>query len=851
MFKSKYYLSDYTLDQSLKNEEKVKAFTYDRESDVYENAIILPARRCMDFGTTVMASHEGGVCDENYNFIAGYSRSTKEHFPHIEVIRSYKANVNRIDDETVVYGGLIAFNHFGHFLVDGFARLWYAVQHKNEQLRFAFITLGTFDLERFHLKLLELIGIDESRIIIIKEPTKFAKVIVPKQAWYTESGAYNLKLFRQPWDEIRSKISPKNVSKIYLSRTKLSNQNIFGESYFEHFFESHGFKILYPEQMPIEEQISYVSGADEIACTYGTLAHQAVFAKDGAKFILLLRHSTLSTPEGDCFQNYIHESKKIDFVYIDISLTIFPSFHSAYSGYLIGPTLYWNMFLYREYGIKNKTDIFDYLDKNNIGMGSYIKLYIEKSATERNFSLTYGYRFNYVNYLKQLYFSYDPYSYPKMQRAMKMNEKPIFKERIFLYKRSDIGLRCNIKLLSNGCIWPISKDSLYGEKFWSFLKDRLVFLDSEYVPIVEFVVDDSGVQHKNKAKYKGAIIARIIDTCSLESYKPGAMRNWIIKNIIKYLVNNKRYKKLKHSPDNFFDDSKNPFIRFLGRFYTRGNSTVVFFCRERFKDYFDCHDMKHKVENLRMDMDYISVKYIDNFMRLSKYWYNSTYVGSQRTEHEVLKLQEYKRFMETFEQPFPDIQHINSYYIFDIFGLSDLPQEVLSAIDGKAIIDSGGSCTDTALALNRYLPNSEIHVYQPIMHLMDIINRFLEVDNCNNKIIPLNKGLGDKVSRKLIRFEAESNMADITTIDTEYQDANITVGLIKLDTGEDEASIIKGAVRVIARDKPVLAIGISNRPEDFFDLKDKIKAINPSYKFMVRKSEPSLPQDDLVLIAYN
>ena len=162
----------------------------------------------------------------------------------------------------------------------------------------------------------------------------------------------------------------------------------------------------------------------------------------------------------------------------------------------------------------------------------------------------------------------------------------------------------------------------------------------------------------------------------------------------------------------------------------------------------------------------------------------------------------------------------------------------------------GGLNGDTALVFNRHFPNSEIHVYEPLEHYVKIIKKFLAVNECNNKIIPINKALGGEIARKLFRFVGHSNMADITTIDSEYNDAAAKIGLIKLDVGGMETQIIKGAKAVIARDKPVLAIAIYHRPEDFFELKDKIKALNPAYSFMIRKSEPSLPQADLVLIAF-
>ena len=249
-------------------------------------------------------------------------------------------------------------------------------------------------------------------------------------------------------------------------------------------------------------------------------------------------------------------------------------------------------------------------------------------------------------------------------------------------------------------------------------------------------------------------------------------------------------------------------------------------------------------------MDDISCRYIDNFMKLSRYWNKSTCVGNQWTDHDLKKQKKYKLFAKTFVQPFPEILRINPYYFFDSYGLLDLPPEVLSSIDGNIIIDGGGLNGDTALAFHRHFPNSEIHVYEPIEHYVGIINSFLAEDDCGKRIKPINKGLGNQCGKQFMRFGVGANMANITTIDNEYKDAGKPIGLIKLDTEGMETGIIQGAEKTITRDKPVLAIAIYHRPEDFFELKGKIKNLNHSYRFMVRRSEPSHPQADLVLIAY-
>ena len=92
-------------------------------------------------------------------------------------------------------------------------------------------------------------------------------------------------------------------------------------------------------------------------------------------------------------------------------------------------------------------------------------------------------------------------------------------------------------------------------------------------------------------------------------------------------------------------------------------------------------------------------------------------------------------------------------------------------------------------------------------------------------------------------------MAQITTVDGNYKNSD-PIGLIKLDTEGFESAAIERAKEIIKRDKPIVVAAMYHTPEDFFVLKNKLKMINPDYKFMVRRSEMIIPMADLVLIAY-
>ncbi|MBO6088493.1 FkbM family methyltransferase [bacterium] len=276
-------------------------------------------------------------------------------------------------------------------------------------------------------------------------------------------------------------------------------------------------------------------------------------------------------------------------------------------------------------------------------------------------------------------------------------------------------------------------------------------------------------------------------------------------------------------------------------------SLVRFHWKEAYISYFNRFNTEEKIKDLKKGMDGISCEYIDHFMKLVPYW--GTFVRNLWTKYDLITDQKKKEFEKVFEQPFPKVLTIQPYLFSNIYGLSDLPVDVFRNINGKIIIDGGGWNGDTGLVFHRYFPESEIHIYEPISNNINKIKKILDIDNCNNKLIPIKKGLSNKICETEITYGV-TELAQLTTIDNEYKDNDSKIGLIKLDTEGFETLIIEGAIDIIKRDKPVLAIAIYHTPEDFFELKTKLDNLNLGYKFMIRRSEMILPQADLVLIGY-
>ncbi len=272
-----------------------------------------------------------------------------------------------------------------------------------------------------------------------------------------------------------------------------------------------------------------------------------------------------------------------------------------------------------------------------------------------------------------------------------------------------------------------------------------------------------------------------------------------------------------------------------------------------FQKYFNSNDMEKKVKNLKQGLDDISVEYIDKYMENSKYWdkclnqckgYDETNLW---TEYDKKLFEKYAKM-----QP-PKIYKFKPYIYNSIYGLRDLPLDVFQQIDGKDIIDIGAWPGDTTYMFHRYFPTSNIYAYEPVYkNYKEVVSFINEVEKSELHLIhPIQKGLGDHKYVTTIEFLHRDDYAQIEKLDDEYPlIGNDNLGLIKMDTEGYESAIIKGAKNVIKKYKPILVIAIYHTPEDFFEMKDKLKKLNPQYRFMIRRSEDALPDSDLVLIAY-
>ena len=232
-------------------------------------------------------------------------------------------------------------HHFGHAVLECLSRLWFVVESGAGE-RIAFLPMENYDpiaLKTRYKDFFELLGIDLKRVIYMEEPAQFDRVIVPEETVHSQS-TYNEK-YTVIYEKMMENVKAKDAKKVYLTRTQLENADCLNEEYFEEFYKRRGYAIIAPEKLKLSDQIAYMKGAEEIACTMGTLSHLALFSRPGTKVAVLVRGEE-GSPLTE--QIMVCQAKSLDFYFVDVSCGFLPIKHHI-RPFLLGPSMHWKEYL--------------------------------------------------------------------------------------------------------------------------------------------------------------------------------------------------------------------------------------------------------------------------------------------------------------------------------------------------------------------------------------------------------------------------------------------------------------------------------------------------------------------------
>jgi len=240
------------------------------------------------------------------------------------------------------------------------------------------------------------------------------------------------------------------------------------------------------------------------------------------------------------------------------------------------------------------------------------------------------------------------------------------------------------------------------------------------------------------------------------------------------------------------------------------------------------------------------------------------YMGPPYDERSASDIREKYHFPEKY---YPEVSIFAHHS-----GLTLLPENVRSTIDGRDVIDGGALCGDSSLMFCLYSPR-RVFAFEPMPQSYNDLCDVIEANKKADIIMPVKMGLGSEIgesklfcydgaimsanmagishSKKALTMVTETPMT-ITTIDEYAGEHNLDVALIKLDIEGNEYEAINGAIETIKRLRPILLISLYHTPKDFFEIKPLLEDLSLGYKFMVRKL--SLTEYEIVteltLIAY-
>ena len=229
---------------------------------------------------------------------------------------------------TAVYIGIIP-HGWGHVITDSMRLLWFLMR-KEYRENFAdcpivYLPANSFELKGNWLRLFEVLGINTSLMTPITELTRYDKIIVPDECFFFSDGAFR---FTAEYIEITNAVrdfaiaqsGPTHAKKIYYSCTKHKEcaGTAYAENRLEEYFASKGYEIIFPEKIPLDDQLNALVYCESFASTVGSCSHNSVFLSDNTEVILIPRTNYLNS-----YQLAVNQVHPQNIHYIDSSFSIF------------------------------------------------------------------------------------------------------------------------------------------------------------------------------------------------------------------------------------------------------------------------------------------------------------------------------------------------------------------------------------------------------------------------------------------------------------------------------------------------------------------------------------------------
>lgn len=184
---------------------------------------------------------------------------------------------------TAIYAGPFL-EHFGHFLLEGLARIWAVTRHPELPVVWSAAAEAEDDtalapgetpgLTGWRAALLDLLGV-RNEMIFATRPMRFERLLVP------EAG-YRIQHFCHPEQAAALGVvehRPEPGRRLWLSRSRLAQFQNLSIPAIETRLEALGWTVIAPETLSVPEQMAHLARAERVAGEMGSQLHPVLFLK--------------------------------------------------------------------------------------------------------------------------------------------------------------------------------------------------------------------------------------------------------------------------------------------------------------------------------------------------------------------------------------------------------------------------------------------------------------------------------------------------------------------------------------------------------------------------------------------
>ncbi len=246
---------------------------------------------------------------------------------------------------------------WGHNFTDNIKRFWFLYTDEAKRLvangaHVVYVCEANRSISDNGKQLFSMADVDFSKVEMVKHSTRFKKLYVPDPSLIHATITHEpigerlyTKEFLQTIQRIKEKIVPLHPAwdKVYFSRVGLPSTfyREVGEWEIEKVFRRKGYKIVHPEKLSLDEQLSLLASCREFASTEGSIAHNVIFCQPGTHVVIVRKADYVNT-----YQMVINAVADLDVTFIDGHRTSPPYFidNKIWSGPFY---MYQSKYLYR------------------------------------------------------------------------------------------------------------------------------------------------------------------------------------------------------------------------------------------------------------------------------------------------------------------------------------------------------------------------------------------------------------------------------------------------------------------------------------------------------------------------